>query len=476
MFSVKQFRIGFIALFIISLTVGMISCNKKFDEPPAYVAPNINATITIAELKVLHEFGSYEEITTDDVIEGIVIANDSSGNFYKEFILQDATGGIDVKVELFNLYTNFPVGRQVFIKVKGLYLGDYNNNIQIGGSVDSDGAINEIASDLVDEYIVKGSFNNAVIPEVVSVSSLNDSYQNKLIQLENFEFQSADLGKTYAISGSSPKSVNFTLKNCDGQSIVLRNSGYSDFANLTVPGGNGTITAIYSVFGSTKQLYIRDTTDIRFYGDRCTGGGGGVASPIDISALRALYPGTGTTDAPTDKKITGIVISDRTSGNLNGQNIVLQQGDGLSGIVVRFTANHSFNIGDKLEVNVTGGSLGEFNGWLQVSNLDLSAATKTGTGTIAPRVATTQQVNDNFETWESTLVQINNATLSGGTSGTFKGSTTVTDASGTIVSFTSSSALFANTNYPTGSITFKGYVSQFNTTKQVNMRTVTDAQ
>lgn len=476
MFSVKQFRIGLNVLFIISMMAGVLSCNKKFDEPPAYVAPNINATITIAELKALHEFGSYEEITTDDVIEGIVVANDSSGNFYKEFILQDATGGIDVKVEQFNLYTNFPIGRQVFIKVKGLYLGDYNNNIQLGGSADAEGSINEIASDLVDQYILKGSFNNAVVPEIVTVSSLNDSYQNKLIQLENFEFQSSDLSKTYAIAGSSPESVNFTLKNCDGQSIVLRNSGYSDFATLKVPGGNGTITAIYTVYGSTKQLFIRDTSDIKFYGERCTGGGGGVASPIDISALRALYPGTGSTDAPDDKKISGIVISDRSSGNLTGQNLVLQQGDGLSGIVVRFTANHSFNIGDNIEVNVSGGSLGEYNGWLQVSNLDLSSAVKTGTGTITPRIATTQEINDNFETWESTLVQINNATLSGGTSGTFKSTTIVTDAAGTISSFTSSSALFANTSYPTGSITFKGYVSQFNTTKQVSMRTVTDAQ
>lgn len=476
MFSSNIFRTGFISLLAMAFIAGTASCNKKFDEPPAYVPPNITPTITIADLKALHTFGSFEMIETDDVIEGIVVANDSSGNFYKEVIIQDATGGIDVKLELFNIYTSFPIGRQVFIKLKGLYLGDYNNNIQLGGSVDSEGSINEIASDLVDEYLIKGSYNNTVTPLVLTVSGLNDSYQNTLIQLENFEFQSADLSKTYAISGSSPQSVNFTLKNCSGQSIVLRNSGYADFANLTVPGGNGTITAIYSVFGSTKQLYIRDTNDIKFYGARCTGGGGGVATPIDIADLRALYPGTGTTDAPDDRKISGTVISDRNSGNLNGQNLVLQQGDGLAGIVVRFTSNHSFNIGDQLEVNVTGGSLGEFSGWLQVSNLGLTAATKTGTGTITPRVATTQQINDNFETWESTLVQINSATVSGGTSGTWKSTTTITDASGTIASFTSSSANFANTSYPTGTITFKGYVSQFNSTKQVNMRTSADAQ
>lgn len=475
MFSSKMIRTGFITLLAMALIAGVTSCNKKFDEPPAYVPPNITATMTIADLKAIHTFGSYEIIDTDDVIEGIVVANDSSGNFYKEVIIQDATGGIDVKLELFNLYTSFPIGRQVFIKLKGLYLGDYNNNIQLGGSADSEGSINEIASDLIDEYVIKGSYDNTITPAIVSVTELNDSYQNTLIQLENFEFQSADLSKTYAIGGSSPQSVNFTLKNCSGQSIVLRNSGYADFANFTVPGGNGTITAIYSVFGSTKQLYIRDTNDIKFYGARCTGGGG-VATPINIADLRALYPGTGTSDAPDDRKISGTIISDRNSGNLNGQNLVLQQGDGLAGIVVRFTSNHSFNIGDNIEVNVTGGSLGEFNGWLQVSDLSLTAATKTGTGTINARIATTQQINDNFEAWESTLVQINSATITGGTSGTWKGTTTITDAAGSIASFTSSSANFANTSFPTGNITFKGYVSQFNTTKQVNMRTAADAQ
>jgi hypothetical protein len=460
---------------IILMLLAIVSCNKKFDEPPGFVLPDITATMTIAELKAMHTTGSFEAISTNDVIEGIVIANDSSGNFYKEIIIQDASGGIDLLIEGFNLYTSFQTGRQVFVKLNGLYLGDYNNKIQLGGGVDSEGSINGISSTLLDEFVLKGSFNNTVAPIVVTTSQLNDSYQNMLVQLENFEFQSADLGKTYAISGSSPQSVNYTLKNCSGQSIVLRNSGYADFANLTVPAGNGTITAVYSVFGSTKQLFIRDTNDIQFYGERCSGGSGGVTE-MNISDLRALYPGTGTTDAPENKKITGIVISDRNGNNLNGQNIVLQQGDGLSGIVVRFTSNHSFNLGDKLEVNVTGGSLGEFNGWLQVSNLSLSAATKTGTGTISPRIATTQQINDNFEAWESTLVQINNATISGGTSGTFKGTTTITDASGTVSSFTGNSATFANNPYPTGNVTFKGYVIQFNTAKQVNMRNATDVQ
>src|SRR5690348_4860768 len=61
----------------------LIACNKKFDEPPVYVPPVVHATTSIAQFKANYVYGNAQQITTDDVIEGIVIANDSSGNFFK---------------------------------------------------------------------------------------------------------------------------------------------------------------------------------------------------------------------------------------------------------------------------------------------------------------------------------------------------------------------------------------------------------
>ena len=98
-----------------------LSCNKKFDEPPPYTAPDLTPTLTIAQLKAMHIPGSSETITTDDIIEGVVTANDSSGNFYKQIIIQDSTAGIAINIDDYNLYTAYPVGRNVFIKFKRLY-------------------------------------------------------------------------------------------------------------------------------------------------------------------------------------------------------------------------------------------------------------------------------------------------------------------------------------------------------------------
>ena len=265
-----------VVLTITSLIV--VSCNKKFDEPPAYVGPNITPTLTIADLKAMHTIGGLELVTADKIIGGIVVADDKSGNFYKTIVIQDETGGIQVKLDGYDLYTEYPVGRQVYINVKGLYLGDYNNLYEIGGGVDntvSPARLGYIASTLFDQYITKGSLNNVITPKVVKVADLNDSYQSTLIQLDNFEFAVGDTSKPYADSTLTSSAVNYTIKSCAGESIVLRNSSYADFAGYNLPNDNGSILAIYTVFGSTKQLNIRDTSDVKFYNTRCAAGGGG---------------------------------------------------------------------------------------------------------------------------------------------------------------------------------------------------------
>jgi hypothetical protein len=86
---------------------------------------------------------------------------------------------------------------------------------------------------------------------------------------------------------------------------------------------------------------------------------------------------------PDNKKIKGIVISDKTYSNITSKNLVLwQQGNGIT---IRFTENVPFNVGDELEVNIAGLELSEFNGILQINNALLTNVSRTGTGkTVTP--------------------------------------------------------------------------------------------
>ena len=342
------------------------------------------------------------------IIGGVVVADDKSGNFYKTIAIQDETGGIQLKLDGYDLYTQYPVGRQVYVNVKGLYLGDYNRLIQIGGGIDNTvtpARLGYLASTLFDQYITKGSLNNVISPKVVKVSDLNDSYQSTLIQLDNFEFATGDTTKSFGDTTLTSSAINYTIKSCAGESITLRNSSYADFAGYKLPGGNGYITAIYTVFGTTKQLNIRDSSDVKFYGARC--GGGGTGAVVDIATIKAFFTGSNITLG--SYKIGGVVISDAAAKNISSGNIVLQ--DKEAGIKLYFgssAATSKFHTGDSLLIDVTGGTLQEYNGALELSlsSSALPAAAIATDKIVTPKELTIAEINAQLPGIEYTLVKI----------------------------------------------------------------------
>ena len=458
----------------IILLMGVSSCVKdNFDAPPTGGKdPDIAVNFRIDSLKNRYGGTAYQ-INDDLVISAVVTADDKSGNFYKQIIIQDTSGGIALLLEGSNAFNDYPIGRRIFIKLKGLYVVQYKSLFQIAGSIAADGSFNGIPTALYDKYILKGSYFHPVAPGVVTMSQLNSSYQNTLIQLNNVEFQSADAGKPYA-DASNKASLSRVVKNCSGGSLETYNSGYSTFASQLTPTGNGTLVCIYSVYGNNAQLLLRDLSDLKMDSTRC-GGGGPIGGGTGLLAIRNLYPGSEVA-LPSNTFARGTVISDRTGGNNDSKNLVIQ--DSVGGIVIRFAAAHSFNVGDVVSVDVSGLALKEFNGLLQIDKstspfgVPLANATKTGTGTITPRIATTADVQSNANTWESTLITIQNANISGTT---YNGTNTITDITGTLNHYVRSAATFSGIAVPSGSKSFTGVLADFNG-PQLSIRTLSDVQ
>ena len=464
-----------LALIVLVLSVSITACVKRdFDEPPTGGEPvNITSNTTIAELKALHVTpDGYDQITEDLIIEGTVVMDDRSGNYYKTLVIEDATGGIEIKFNDGFLYNRYPVGRLIFIKCQDLILTDYNNLVQLTGStVEQGGQVDDVGITEAQERskVVKGPISaTPPAPRVLDISEINASHISTLIRLENVQFIAADADRTFA-DPVTKFSLNRTLKDCDGDQIILRTSGYSDFAGELTPTGNGSLTGVLGIFGTTLQLYVRDLNDIDMRGDRCSGVGGQL---MNIGDVRALFGGTNTS-APADRKIKGFVISDRTTSNLNGRNLFLQ--DESAGIVVRFTSNHSYNLGDEIEVEISNEEISEYNGLLQVNGvpLDNSAVLTVGNNVI-PRSATVAEIHANFDDWEGSLIKISNATISG--AGTpLSGGKTVTDASGSIAMYTQTYASFASMTTPSGPVNITAIVSDFNG-NQIILRNPSDIE
>lgn len=464
-------------LFFLISSFVLFSCVKQeFDDPPADVnSVKLTANKTIKDLKAFHTLGEFDKITEDWIIEGIVVADDASGNYYKTIVIQDATGGIDLKLDATGLYNDFPIGRKIYVKCKDLVVSDYNNLIQLGGGTFKNNSGQDqlagIEQLLIPNYVFKGEKNVPITPKEVKIAELSSDMLSTLVTLKDVQFSDDSRDVSYA---DAPKklTLNRTVVDCDGISLVLRTSGYASFANEKTASGKGTLTGVYSIFGTTKQFYIRDVSDVKMNDPLCGGGGGGTATEVAIGSVLTSFK-NGQTTVPANTKIVGTVISDKDGKNINGQNLVLQGSDNR-GIIVRFSSAHSFALGEVLEINVGNAAVSKYQEAIQIAVGSTSNAKKMGTNVIKPNKMTLKQFKDNFEDLESTLVQIDNATAA--STSKFGGSINLTDASGASATlFTTSTAAFANTPLPSNVINVVGVASRFNSTLQIQMRNLADA-
>lgn len=452
--------------FLLLVTLLVFSaCKKEFDEPPISELPNLTANATIADVIAL---ASTSPVALgNQILEATVIADDKSGNFYKQLVIQDSTAGIRLDIDAFSIYNDFPIGRKVWIKCQGLFVWQDGDVVALVGSANTNDS--RIPQSTYRQFIIGGEYNQPLTPTVRTLSTLTSADYNTLVQLDNVEFADCFAGSSYAYA-STQESKNADLTECSsGGTVTVRNSGFATFANELMPTGNGSIIAVFNSFNGTSQLFIRDPNDVSsMTGTRCVSLAN--YTSVSIQDVRGQFTGTVTT---ATGKIRGIAISDPNSGQWQSRNLVIQEPNG-SGITVRFDDDHSFALGDYVEIKVGGATLEEFNGLLQINNLPLCRATalpNPGGISITPRVATVADITANASAWESTLINVQNSSLNGGTTyGDF--GIMLNDATGSIGLFSGFSN-FATAPIPTGTGDVTAVVGNYNGT-QLNIRNLSD--
>lgn len=249
-----------ITLLFFSLLIALSSCMEEKFDVPTLVEPKFEgaATHTIKQLKALCT-SALVEVTDSVIITGIVVGNDESGNIYKGLHIQDATGGIEIKLDKTSLYNTYKVGQRVFVKCKGMYLGTYGGVVQLGDTYNN--AIGRMAEIKINSHLYLDGFPAATsVPaarEISSATALNDSMLNTLVVLKNVSF--AEAGLVYA---ESQQTTQRTVTFADGTSLIAYNSGYADFQADLMPAGKGNITCVLSKYNSTWQILIRKKTDV----------------------------------------------------------------------------------------------------------------------------------------------------------------------------------------------------------------------
>lgn len=295
-------KMKYIKFLVAALLLGGIatSCmDDDWNDPTGENAPFGNNNIveetskivTIKELKVktVDKFeasvaNGLVEITEDWQLKARVTGNDIQGNIYNEVAVEDESGeGLLICIQKGGLYGFLPVGQEILVNLKGLYIGLYGNNVQIGMPyTNSSGRTfpSRMAFNIWNEHfkILGTADASKVQPEEFDVTKLKDvayikSHRGKLMTLKNVEMAKADGKLAWAPEADKDagNGVSRTVKiNGKAQSLmVVRSSSYADFAALAMPTGKVNLTGIFTVYatnpskyGYTWQILLRSDSDI----------------------------------------------------------------------------------------------------------------------------------------------------------------------------------------------------------------------
>ncbi|MBA2746594.1 MAG: hypothetical protein H0U44_10245, partial [Flavisolibacter sp.] len=187
---------------------------------------------------------------------------------------------------------------------------------------------------------------------------------------------------------------------------------------------------------------------------------GATVSPyISIFDVRNIFKGNDIT-LDTDNmfgadKITAVVVSDHSGGNLPPGLLIVQDSRRLGqlrGIAIPI-GNEAANYvpGDSVIINVAGKVLKSVDGMLQLTGVGASDITKVASGVaIAPSIVTSNKILANPGNYQSTLVTITSAGFdpSYPAGSTYAGDRIINDGFGNIVLHTEPTASFANDVLP----------------------------
>lgn len=251
-------------------------------------------SISLSEFKDQFVYGQATKIVSDIALKGYVTSSDKAGNFYKEIYLQDdpanPTTGIKVVLNQVDSYNQFNVGREIYIRLKDLYIGETRSGdgiIGVGGKINDEGdEIEDLTSNQIPLHIFRTGVTQSLAPVVLNFSQINDSHIGMFVMVENAQFPTSLAGESY-VDPQDDFDTQRNLESCEGFSYInfrLETSSFADFKNVILPtslGGtiSGIITKDYN--GTNLVMALNSIEDINFTDSKCT--------PLNIDDFSVIF-------------------------------------------------------------------------------------------------------------------------------------------------------------------------------------------
>ncbi len=259
----------------IALLIGVFlsACLREasYALPESNCIEKLEANVSYETVKALAQ-AEVVQIQQDWILEGYIISSDDQGNFYNSLHFQDREmqpgSGFQIEIDMRDSHLFFDMGDKIFIRLKGLFVGASKGIYKIGSAYTVFGnlVVDRIPGLAIAHHIVNACEEATVLPMEVGIGALDSLEPNTLIRIQGVEIIEEEVGLPFAVPEEETKR---SLTDCQGNELVLLNSGYAEFQEAPLPGQNGSITGVYYPDNKKAQIRIRALSDMELDRERC---------------------------------------------------------------------------------------------------------------------------------------------------------------------------------------------------------------
>ncbi len=315
-----------VGMFSISCTNHNFSIPKEIGEQESQMLKSIQDSIAIGKLTLLSiaevkqrffKTRKPSKITGDYVMKAYVTSSDEQGNFYKEVYLQDQPekpiAGIKLAIDNTSLFHQFNVGREVYIRLKGLYIGETrkgDKDVTVGGGVkENKEELTLLSKKKFQHHIIRSQKTKKIIPIVLKMSEVNERHLGLYVLFENTFFSSFSEGETY-VAPLDDYSTMRELTSCEDlvyYKFNIETSAFASFGAIRLPIKGGSIQGVITKnYNRALRMVLNSADDVIMDEKKC--------QVLNRDDFKVLFE----EDFETPPKNTPIRLKDWTNYNEKG--------------------------------------------------------------------------------------------------------------------------------------------------------------
>ena len=234
--------------------------------------------LTIQELKTKYskvlntdyrDGASYQKVEKATQIKGYVTGNDITGNLYNEVVIQDNTGAIIIAVQQGGICGYLPIGAEVLIELKDLYVGNYAKQAEIGVPYTNNRGQTYVSRmsrmQWYSHFRITGR-TKIIEPTLFSDGGSKTTWDlakddGRLGIIKNVSLRNITKKSMWA-DPDGKQSVSWYFKEYSGNTVMVYTSPYCDFAARVVPQGKMNITGIVKRYNNSWEFVVRSLDDV----------------------------------------------------------------------------------------------------------------------------------------------------------------------------------------------------------------------